>query len=235
MKDVILESFLSTVLIFLSLNMILTFFFEFGFKLEISILLSIFFLIFNLVKRARSFYVRIYEEKIPELREALRTAYEYRGQRNYVVNELFSEIWKKLKNISSGEIISPRSVFLKIILIAILSLFTIVSGFFTPEFPKIELFTQKNFATFQNNEIELIEDPSIFGEKKIFENSSEEIELQIEAFKNMVGEKEKLSDGRISAYRFPFFEPKQEEAFEEKVFEDFELIKRYNELLRDAE
>jgi hypothetical protein len=235
LKEVVLQSVLNFVLIFLSINLIFTLFFEFDRKPIVSLVISLASFLIDFTSKTKRFYIDIYEKKIPELREALRTAYEYKEHQGYIVNVLFSQIWKKLRKISSGEIVSLKGVVFKMVAISTLSVAIIATGFFELELPKIELSFFKNQLQVPDKGIELVEDSSIYGDKKIMNLGNESLELQINAFKNLMGNKEKMPDTQISTYKFPLYDPKAEESFEEKKIEDFGLVKKYNEILRGLE
>lgn len=82
----------------------------------------------DLYYRAKKYRLEIFEEKNPELREALRTARDNLDQRNIVSQALFDEVMERSRSVTSESIIPNRVIIQKMIVVGLLSFITVLSG-----------------------------------------------------------------------------------------------------------
>lgn len=122
MKVFILEAFLSAMIVFLSLNIVLSMFaVKYYFPLAIGWLYFVFALIF----RMRRIRLRHIEDKNPNIMFMLRTASDYKKKESFLSFALFEDLVNKLKHVSVGNILNKNRTGLKVLVIIILCFATV--------------------------------------------------------------------------------------------------------------
>jgi hypothetical protein len=78
------------------------------------------FFIRSLVRKIRQNKILILENKYPNLRERLRTSYDYQDKTNTIINQLHTDIISMMKKVDVNAYLSSRDLFLKILIILIM-------------------------------------------------------------------------------------------------------------------
>ncbi|EGQ42822.1 MAG: hypothetical protein J07AB43_08100 [Candidatus Nanosalina sp. J07AB43] len=90
--------------------------------------ISILFFIGDLLYRAKTYHLELYEQKNPELKEILRTARDNIDRSNTVSEALFEEVLSRTRKVTSESIIPSRKIIQKILAIGLLCFLTVGSG-----------------------------------------------------------------------------------------------------------
>ena len=87
----------------------------------------IFGVIFAILFFLRSFYIKlktnkilIIEKKYPDLRERLRTSFDYQNRSNHVIDSLHKDISKLIKKVDVNAYLEMKKIFFKVIIICVL-------------------------------------------------------------------------------------------------------------------
>ncbi len=106
-KIILLNVFLTTVIVFLIVDLISL---VFNMPLWYVIVASVVYFIAMMVSEVRKISIRRVEEKNPELREILRTAKDNMGEDSLMAHALFFEVLDKMKRVSSGTFIDFKKL-----------------------------------------------------------------------------------------------------------------------------
>ncbi|GEM_PF-460269 len=90
--------------------------------------ISILFFVGDLLYRAKTYHLELYEQKNPELKEILRTARDNIDRSNTVSEALFEEVLSRTRKVTSESIIPSRKIIQKILAIGLLCFLTVGSG-----------------------------------------------------------------------------------------------------------
>lgn len=110
-KIILLNVFLSTVILFLVADLVAL---MFGMPIWYVIAVSFVYFAVLLVYEVRKISIAKVEEKNPELREILRTANDNQSEENLMAHALFHEVMEKMRKVSSGTFIDFRSLMTKL-------------------------------------------------------------------------------------------------------------------------
>ncbi|MFH1916576.1 MAG: hypothetical protein ABIJ21_04885 [Nanoarchaeota archaeon] len=183
MKISFFRAFLNTVIFFLIINIILTFF---RIRLLYGGILAAVFLIVNTYINYASVTLKKIEDANPEVREMLRTAKDTLKQDNIMIRALHEEILGKAKQIYSGNLMSYKAFFGKLVIIACLIIATLFTS--TIHIDRINIpFDKLTFGAGVTtgdipvvlDDISLEESDDIYGEARVAKLGNELIELQI--------------------------------------------------------
>jgi hypothetical protein len=227
------EIFLNGLLIFLTIYLVLLLFnlpASFAFFPAGVYAIVTAYLRFNLNK------ARIVEGKHSALREKLRTAADYIGRENPLVEELESDVLREMRNVGVSQFINARGMSYKILFITLLSFGIIFSSTLNIHF--IDL---AKFGIFDGNgerakgagdfeAVELKQDEDIYGEEDVALLGSNELDIRIKPVDFKVSVKE---EGDVEVGKFNDIFPKDaylkegEEHQETIPKEQQELVKNY--------
>ena len=128
----VLQAALDSILLFLGLNLA-TFFIGLNVMRGVSnavvlaVLSSLFFLA-DLGFRASRYHLELFEERNPELKEALRTARDNLDEDSIVAQSLFEDVLDRARGVKSESIVPSGLIIQKILAVGALSFMTVVSG-----------------------------------------------------------------------------------------------------------
>lgn len=192
------------------------------------------FFIGDLVYRSRKYRLEIFEEKNPELKEALRTARDNKHKNDIASQALFDDVLERANNVKSESIIPSKRIAQKIGVVGVLSFITVLSGLGdvqiiesadeTSVLPSIEEVTQ----TEDDNETEISDKRAeqIYGEKDDIDVSSTFLNFSIEG--------EGQSEGQVN-----LSQPEQEDFTfttpERQLTEDLDIAREYGIWVRSRE
>jgi hypothetical protein len=186
--------------------------------------------------RLNSNKARIVESKHAALREKLRTAADYMGRENPLVEELELDVLREMKNVGVSQFINARGMSYKILFITLLSFGIIFSSTLNFQFVDLTKFSgwgdsgqrAKGAGDFEARE--LVQDESIYGEEDVALLGSNDLDIRIKPVDFKVSVKE---EGDVEVGRFNDIFPKDaylkegEESQEDIPKEQQELVKNY--------
>jgi hypothetical protein len=108
-------SFLDSVMLFFILYFAASFFnISFIYTLLLPGVTTIIFFMFNLGSRLKKSRLKDMEDANPQLREILRTAHDNQDDNNFMVKALFDELKGKLRTSSSGKLLDPKRIMMRV-------------------------------------------------------------------------------------------------------------------------
>lgn len=134
-KIILLNVFLSTVILFLVVDLIAL---VFNMPLWYVIVISFVYFIISLVRQLRRISIKVVEERNPELREMLRTAKDNMGADSLMAHALFFEVLEKMRRVSSGTFLDFRKLMLKIGAVFVLAIVLVTISFFNINVAKFD-------------------------------------------------------------------------------------------------
>lgn len=134
-KIILLNVFLSTVILFLAADFVALIF---NMPLWYVIALSLIYFIVMMVTEVRKISIHHVEQKNPELKELLRTAKDNMGEDTLMAHALFYEVIEKMKRVSSGTFLDFKKLMAKIAVIFVLSIMLVSIAFFNLNVAKFD-------------------------------------------------------------------------------------------------
>lgn len=187
LKVLLLNNLLNASIVFLALTLILRIL---SIPYIIPLTISIIYLILVMFIGIRKISMKYVEEKNPNLKEMLRTAYDNREIKNIVVDALFNDVIGAISKISSGTFIDFKKFFTKVGAIFILAMVLVALGFFNINISVVGNPLQKPISTIENffkgltgigvNETNLeMLDEDMYGQPRMAKLSIEETNIEI--------------------------------------------------------
>lgn len=243
-KVAFLYSFLNAATVFLLLELILSFF-------HVSILFPIIVAVLTFIASMIHYLDKIgfkhIEEGNPQIKEMLRTAHDNVDQSsNILVQALFLELAQKMRTVSTGPLLESNRLFLRIVIISILTFLIVFSSSFGIYLDVVNLpFGQTLFGSQQQNKFTphlkpnqtMIEDLGfndsglILGDDSVAKLNNEQINLQLTPeMKEMDFNKEKdLEDRQFQRNNYPVEVSAQSaETADNDIPKESELAKAYS-------
>ena len=134
-KIILLNVFLSTVILFMVADLIALFF---SMPLWYVIAASLIYFVIMMVFEVRKISIHHVEEKNPELREMLRTAKDNMGADSLMAHALFFEVLEKMKRVSSGTFLDFKKLMTKLGVIFVLAIVLVSIAFFNINISKFD-------------------------------------------------------------------------------------------------
>jgi hypothetical protein len=183
---------------------------------------------------------RVVEGKHAALREKLRTAADYMGKENPLVEELEGDVLREMRNVGISQFVNARGLSYRILIITILSFGIIFSSTLDIHFIDLDdlnLFRggdpnrQPSKGAGDFDAVRLKSDDAIYGNEDVAQLGSEELNIRIKPvdFKVSVKEEGDLDIGTFDNAIFPkdAYLKEGEEAKENIAKEDQEIVKNY--------
>ena len=126
-KIILLNVFLSTIILFLIADLVALIF---DMPIWYVIIMAFIYFIIMMVIEVRKISVYQVERKNPELREILRTAKDNMGEDTLMAHALFYEVLEKMKQVSSGTFLDFKKLMAKLIVIFVLAIVLVSLAFF---------------------------------------------------------------------------------------------------------
>lgn len=179
---------------------------------------------------------RIVESKHAALREKLRTAADYMGRENPLLEELELDVLREMRNVGVSQFINARGMSYKILFITLLSFAIIFSSTLNIQFIDLTKFgvfgggdsQSKGAGDFESRELK--QDENIYGEDEVAQLGSKDLDIRIQPVDFKVSVKE---EGDVETGKFNDIFPKDaylkegEESQEDIPKEQQELVKNY--------
>ncbi len=181
---------------------------------------------------------RVVEGKHSALREKLRTAADYMGRENPMVEELEGDVLREMRNVGISQFVNARGISYKILIITLLSFGIIFSSTLDIHFidlKELGIFwgnddRQKSKGAGDFDAVKLKSDEDIYGEDDVAQLGSNELDIRIMPVDFKVSVKE---EGDLEVGNFNDIFPKDaylkegEELREDIAKEDQEIVKNY--------
>jgi len=142
-KIILLNVFLSTVILFLIADLVAL---MFGMPIFYVIIAAVLYFFIMLVIEVRRISIRRVEERNPELREILRTAKDNQNEDTLMAHALFYEVLEKMRRISSGTFLDFKKLMLKLSSIFVLAVVLVSLAFFNINIQRFDNPFEKPFA-----------------------------------------------------------------------------------------
>lgn len=189
LKVNLIQASLDSIILFLSIN--LTFFLlnikaaAGASNLVVSATVATAAFLIDLVARARTYNVEIYEEENPELDEILRTARDNQDRNSIASQALFNDLEERAGQVSADSIIPDGEIIRKVGLVGALSLVTVFSGFMNLRVPEqtaqiIPEIGGEEKKTVQDRDYQLKNASSITGEPTRIQAEARELNFDIQ-------------------------------------------------------
>ncbi|MBR9700664.1 hypothetical protein GOV11_02260 [Candidatus Woesearchaeota archaeon] len=117
-KIILLNVFLTTVILFLALDLVALIF---NMPLWYVIVISFIYFTILMASEVRKISIKNVEDKNPELREILRTAKDNQNEETLMAHALFYDVMQKMRRVSSGTFLDFKKLMTKISIIFVLS------------------------------------------------------------------------------------------------------------------
>jgi hypothetical protein len=134
-KIILLNVFLSTIILFLIADLIALIF---NMPLWYVVAAALLYFVIMMIAEIRKISIHHVEQKNPELREILRTAKDNMGDDSLMAHALFFEVLDKMKKVSSGTFMDFRKLMIKICAIFVLAILLVSLTFFNINISKFE-------------------------------------------------------------------------------------------------
>jgi len=241
-KIVILDCLLDSVIAFILLYIIVSFF---NLPLVIAPVVALVFFIGYIVFKMSRLKLKDVEEKNPSIKEILRTANDNIEETNFVALALFEDLIHRVKNISSGSMVKHWRVLIKIVSIFAICFVMVLMASKNVNIDKIDLsplkigkYARATKAAQEIFGIEFNESTDIYGNSHIAKLGTEEVTLKINPSLNEV-DLSKVKDVEEKEFEegmFPFdITAVSDSPSEEKAPEEADLAIAYNVKIRELE
>ncbi len=179
---------------------------------------------------------RIVESKHSALREKLRTAADYMGRENPLVEELELDVLREMRNVGVSQFINARGMSYKILFITLLSFGIIFSSTLNLHFIDLTKFgvfgggSERSKGAGDFEAVQLKSDENLYGDDEVAQLGSKDLDIRIQPVDFKVSVKE---EGDIETGNFHDIFPKDaylkegEESQEDIPKEQQELVKNY--------
>jgi|SaaInlStandDraft_4_1057021.scaffolds.fasta_scaffold67807_1 hypothetical protein len=242
-KIVFLNALLESVIFFLVAHIILSFL---NFSYHYSLTITLVFISVNIAFRMKKIKLKYVEDKNPSIKEILRTARDSYGEDNFMVRACFEDLVTRMKEASSGNMLSAQSLLLKVSLIIVLCFVLIISSPYFVDLPGIVSdlnlpdWNGKHATSINANEIygiEFNESEDIYGESSVAILGNEEVELRINPELNEINlnEVKPIEEKTFQAGQFPGdISAVADTLSEEKIPEESKIAIAYNLKLKES-
>lgn len=194
LKVIILNAFLDATILFLGLILLLS---VFSISIILPFLLSILFFAGDVYRYWRQIDLRYVEERNPDIREILRTAADNQESDTLMAHALFTEVIRKVRNVSSGTFLNFKTLSTKIGAMFLLSIIILSLAFFNVNIQKFENplsgFGErvggiwKDFSGKETTQsINLSSEDDIYGEYNLAHLGSQDLGITLEQSLNQV-------------------------------------------------
>jgi len=189
LKVVLINTFLDTVMVFFLAYFIISFFnIRFLFILLIPVLISAVFFFISASIRIKRLRLKAMEDANPQIKEMLRTAHDNMDEENIMTAALFAELKKKMRTVSSGNLLESKKIITRIISSVVIVFLIIFVSSLNINLNKIDIpFEKLRFMSPRGEEhaegeiTELVfnETEVVYGEASIAKLGDEEIDLNM--------------------------------------------------------
>ncbi len=130
LKVVLINTFLNAIMVFFITYIIVSFFnIKFLFIISIPALITMVFFFVSTIIRIKRLKLKLMEDANPQVKEMLRTAHDNMDEENIMTVALFSELKKKMKTVSTGNLLESKKIITRIIsAVAVVFLIIFVSS-----------------------------------------------------------------------------------------------------------
>ncbi len=180
-KVIFLNAFLNTIIVFLISQML---FMLVGLEYYFAVAVALIFFVVNFIENRRKMGLRKIEEKNPSLNEILRTARDNINSKNILALSLFEDVLLKVKEFTTGNLLSYKAVFFKILAISLLGIMLIFTGVLNLEITKLKIPVDKIKNKIYDQfiklpEFEFSKDEKIYGDPRLIELNDPELFLKL--------------------------------------------------------
>lgn len=232
LKLALLNSTINAVLFFLIAQYALGFI---GIRYYVTLGLSVPVFLYFLHYYLKKYSFQFIEEKNPAITELLRTARDTWNIDNLMTKRLFQDLAKKIQNVSFSKLVDVKQLGTRVAAIVIMS-------FILALFPPVNIAPNLSFSGIVQDiffdtsgglfgKVELKKDSDIYGESSLAKLGDKELNLNIQQSGNVIdlNSPTDIEKKQFSVNAFPTdAEATGQEAFSEKIPEDFELVKAYS-------
>nr|MCK4930014.1 hypothetical protein [Nanoarchaeota archaeon] len=215
LKVVLINIFLDSVMVFFIAYFITSFFnIRFLYILLIPAIITLIFFFTVFMIRIKKLRLKAMEDANPQVKEMLRTAHDNMGEENLMTAALFSELKKKMRTVSTGNLLESKKIITKIISAVLIVFLIIFVSSLNINLEKIDIPFEKLRFMIPGGKEEYIEasitdlvfneTEVVYGEASIAKLGNEEIDLNMnpsmsEIDFNKIGEAEReaLREGSL--------------------------------------
>jgi len=243
LKVAFLNSFLNACIGFFAMYLVMILF---DISFIYAIIFSLMLFVANFVYTKSQVTLKSMEDANPQIKEMLRTAYDNQDEKNVIVLGLFYEVVKKMKTVSSGNMLDSNLLFKKVLAITILAFIVVFASSLEIYLGNINIPLgelagfggifqgEGNPGDRKNTTLDVIgfnETSGLFGEQSLAKLGKEQLDLNINpSISELDFDREKgLEDKKFSRDDFPV-EPvvKSSDFGGNDIPEEAELAKAYN-------
>ena len=215
LKVVLINIFLDSVMVFFIAYFITSFFnIRFLYILLIPAIITLIFFFTVFMIRIKKLRLKAMEDANPQVKEMLRTAHDNMGEENLMTAALFSELKKKMRTVSTGNLLESKKIITKIISAVLIVFLIIFVSSLNINLKKIDIPFEKlrfmipggkeEYSEASITDLVFNETEVVYGEASIAKLGNEEIDLNMnpsmsEIDFNKIGEAEReaLREGSL--------------------------------------
>ncbi|MBI2676054.1 MAG: hypothetical protein HYX24_06355 [Candidatus Aenigmarchaeota archaeon] len=231
LKIALFKSALNSMLVFLASNLIASAFS----LLALSLLLAFLTFFASLYFYAKRYSMGYIEARNPQLKEMLTTARENISRKDVLTGILFRQVLARARTISFEAMASINTVYLRVFIIVILAFATTqISPAYVAG--QIESFGKYFSGKKVVMDVELKNSEDIFGEERLIRLGNDTLQLALQASNNEIDLNSAEEPDKKAFERSEFMfdvEGSAAETSQEKLPEDFELVKAYSLKIRE--
>ncbi|MAE13387.1 hypothetical protein CMO92_02370 [Candidatus Woesearchaeota archaeon] len=232
-KIILFNSFLNAVIIFIGIYFIISFFQG---SVFIAAVPALCYFIAGTLYDMKHIRLKTIEDHNVQIKEILRTARDNVNEKNVILFALFDELINKIKSVSTGSLLDFKSVIGKVLIIATLSTFVLITSPYSIDVKKIDL-PFGGFDIFVGGErfdagkeiedVDFSDDSGLYGKKSVAILGTDTLDLQLGGGETIFNEEKANRDARN--YDFPVDAYAASESFsDEKQPKEMQLAKEYN-------
>lgn len=245
-KNILLDAFLRAVIAFLIIDIFLSIL---GLSYIFSFIAAAMYFSYRMTKKMRSIRLKVFEEHNPEIREMLSTAADNLNRDNLVIQELFKEVIAKMRKVSSGTLIEPKSLVIMVIAIPLLAVLNfelspihvdIIDQDALLEGLQSVTFTDRFFNRTQVDvdiEDDILWDDDIYGERRVAQLGDQEISIKMQSGEETDFTRPRPEDTEQITFRDYPDQEAIDIVYDGKVASEHivesDLARRYNERIRE--
>ncbi|RME77406.1 hypothetical protein D6774_04530 [Candidatus Woesearchaeota archaeon] len=240
-KVVLLKTVLNSAIFFLALG---TFFALLTIRIKHAFPITGVFFILNFLFTYRAVNLKVLEQRNKELKDILSTAVDNQDEQGFMMHALIEELTERLKKVSSGTLVDPKSIFFKTLSISILC-FTIIFvsslniniSRINVDLPDISQILPEDVARelLVQPEQQLNESTQIFGEVKVATLGNNKLDLELASTLSSVDierSREEYKRTFIEGDYITDIHAVQDTPSQERVPKEAELALKYNERIK---
>lgn len=245
-KNILLDAFLRSVIAFLIVDILLS---MLGLSYVFSFIIAASYFSYRMTKKMRSIRLKVFEEHNPEIKEMLSTAADNLNRDNLVIQELFKEVIGKMRRVSSGTLVEPKSLVLMVIAIPLLAIANfelspihidvIDQDAMIESFQSIT-FTDRFFNRTQVDadiEDDILWDDDIYGERRVAQLGDQEINIKMQTGQETDFTRPKSEDTEQVTFKDYPEQDGIDIVYDGKIasehIQESDLARRYNERIRE--